>query len=214
MQLLGMCQFLYKAYEHDWFLKLSLMIYLPMSCFSLPSRNHAPTVTLKWWYTAGHALRLDASPRCIGVTQQPSAGFVTKYCRNDVTWHECDCVCYFLLIRLLIALYSWLFNLMPTAQFTLASFGDFCRFKLHSTSVILSHGVSDFGLVILVDFFLVISDLGRHRDVRTAHTFACGRRSAEFLTDSESVAREKLQTRTDAVHFSSISCFLMTAKRH
>ena len=40
------------------------------------------------------------------------------------------------------------------------SFGDFCLFKLCR---ILSHGVSDFGLVIWVDFFQVISELGRHR---------------------------------------------------
>ena len=36
-------------------------------------------------------------------------------------------------------------------------------------------------------------------------TAACERRSAQFLTDGGSVAREKLRMRTDTVHFSSIS---------
>ena len=39
------------------------------------------------------------------------------------------------------------------AWFTPSSFVDFCRFKLCSILVILSHIVSDFGLVIRVDFF-------------------------------------------------------------
>jgi len=58
-------------------------------------------------------------------------------------------------------------KLRPTnAWFTPATFGDFCRFKLCSTLVIQSHGVSDFILVIWVDFPPVISDLGRHQFVR------------------------------------------------
>ena len=39
------------------------------------------------------------------------------------------------------------------AWFTHASFVDFCLFKLCSILAILSHSVSDFGLVIWVDFF-------------------------------------------------------------
>jgi len=37
--------------------------------------------------------------------------------------------------------------------FTLASFGDFYRFKLCGILVILSHSTSDFGLMIWIDFF-------------------------------------------------------------
>jgi len=39
------------------------------------------------------------------------------------------------------------------AWFTVASFGDFCRFKLCGILAILSHSISDFGLMIWVDFF-------------------------------------------------------------
>jgi len=46
-------------------------------------------------------------------------------------------------LQLTVQLNAWL---------TLASFGDFCRFKLCSPLVILLHIVSDIGLVIWVDF--------------------------------------------------------------
>jgi len=61
---------------------------------------------------------------------------------------------------MLLSFASYQAKYKSNAWFTPATFRDFCCLLL----VILSHSVCDFGSVISVDFFSVISDFGRHRD--------------------------------------------------